>query len=66
MQPLLTNVKEYSIADMVNLLPIGKQQIRRYIRSKELKATLKRKRYMIAEEDLKAFMIEKGFTNLNL
>ncbi len=66
LQPLLTNVKEYSLEDIANLLPIGVQQVRRYVKSKELKATIKRNRYRVAEEDLKAFMIEKGFTNLNL
>lgn len=66
MQPLLTNVKEYGIEDIAKILPIGKQQIRRYIRTGELKATLKRNRYRVAEENLKTFMVEKGFTNLNL
>lgn len=66
MQPLLTNVKEYGIEDIAKVLPIGEQQIRRYIKSGELKATLKRCRYRVTKEDLEAFMIEKGFTNLNL
>lgn len=66
LQPLLTNVKEYGIDDITKILPIGEQQVRRYIKTGELKATLKRNRYRVAEEDLKAFMIEKGFTNLNL
>lgn len=66
MQPLLTNVKEYGIEDIAKVLPIGEQQIRRYIKSGELKATLKRCRYRVTKEDLEAFMVEKGFTNLNL
>lgn len=66
MQPLLTNVTEYSIEDIAKVLPIGKDMIRKYIQRGELKATLKRCRYRVTEEDLKAFMIEKGFTNLNL
>lgn len=66
MQPLLTNVTEYSIEDIAKVLPIGKEMVRRYIQRGELKETLKRCRYRVTEEDLKAFMIEKGFTNLNL
>lgn len=66
LQPLLTNVKEYSVEDITKILPIGEQQVRRYIKTGELKATLKRNRYRVAEEDLKTFMVEKGFTNLNL
>lgn len=66
MQPLLTNVTEYGIEDIAKVLPIGEQQIRRYIKTGELKATMKRNRYRVAEEDLKTFMVEKGFTNLNL
>lgn len=66
MQPLLTNVKEYSIEDIAKILPIGEQMVRKYIKSGELNATMKRCRYRVAEEDLKAFMIKKGFTNLNL
>lgn len=66
LQPLLTNVKEYGIEDITKVLPIGEQQVRRYIKTGELKATLKRNRYRVAEEDLKTFMVEKGFTNLNL
>ena len=65
MQPLLTNVKEYGIEDITKVLPIG-EQVRRYIKTGELKATMKRNRYRVAEEDLKTFMVEKGFTNLNL
>lgn len=63
MQPLLTNVKEYGIKDIAKLLPIGGLQIRRYIRSGDLKATIKRNRYRVTQEDLEAFMLEKGFTN---
>ena len=55
LQPLLTNVKEYGIEDITKVIPIGEQQ-----------ATMKRNRYRVAEEDLKTFMVEKGFTNLNL
>lgn len=66
MQPLLTNVKEYGIKDIAKLLPIGEQQIRCYIKAGELKATLKRCRYRVKQEDLETFMINKGFTNLNL
>lgn len=66
LQQLLTNVTEYGIKDIAKILPIGEQQIRRYIGTGELKAVIKRNRYRVAEEDLKAFMIEKGFTNLNL
>lgn len=66
LQPLLTNVKEYGIEDITKVLPIGEQQVRRYIKTGELKATLKRNRYRVAEKDLKTFMVEKGFTNLNL
>lgn len=66
LQPLLTNVKEYGIEDITKVLPIGEQQVRRYIKTGELKATMKRNRYRVAEEDLKTFMVEKGFTNLNL
>lgn len=66
LQPLLTNVKEYGVEDITKILPIGEQQVRRYIKTGELKATLKRNRYRVAEEDLKTFMVEKGFTNLNL
>lgn len=66
MQPLLTNVTEYSIEDIAKVLPIGKEMVRRYIQRGELKATLKRCRYMVTKEDLETFMVEKGFTNLNL
>ena len=66
MQPLLTNVTEYGVEDIAKVLPIGVQQVRRYIKSGELKATLKRCRYRVTKEDLEAFMVEKGFTNLNL
>ena len=66
LQPLLTNVKEYGIEDITKVIPIGEQQVRRYIKTGELKATMKRNRYRVAEEDLKTFMVEKGFTNLNL
>lgn len=66
LQPLLTNVKEYGIEDITKVIPIGEQQVRRYIKTGELKATIKRNRYRVAEEDLKTFMVEKGFTNLNL
>ena len=66
LQPLLTNIKEYGVADIAKVLPIGEQQIRRYIKTGELKSTLKRSRHRVTEEDLKTFMVEKGFTNLNL
>ena len=38
MQQLLTNVTEYGIKDIAKILPIGEQQIRRYIGTGELKA----------------------------
>lgn len=66
MQPLLANVTEYGIKDIANLLPIGELQIRRYIKLGDLKATLKRNRYRVTKENLEKFMVEKGFTNLNL
>ena len=45
MQPLLTNVKEYGVEDITKVIPIGEQQVRRYIKTGELKATMKRNRY---------------------
>lgn len=66
MQQLLTNVKEYGVLDIAKVLPIGEQQVRRYIKSGDLKATVKRNRYRVSKENLEKFMIEKGFTNLNL
>jgi len=66
LQPLLTNVKEYTVKDIANLLPIGDQQIRRYIAEGSLKVTMKRGRWYATQKDLEAFMLEKGFTNLNL
>lgn len=66
MQQLLTNVKEYGVLDIAKVLPIGEQQVRRYIKSGDLKATVKRNRYRVSKENLEKFMLEKGFTNLNL
>lgn len=66
MQPLLTNVKEYSIQDIARLLPIGEQQVRRYLKDGSLKAEKKRNRWRVPQANLEAFMLEKGFTNLNL
>ena len=56
MQQLLTNVKEYGVLDIAKVLPIGEQQVRRYIKSGDLKATVKRNRYRVSKENLEKFM----------
>lgn len=66
MQPLLTEIREYGIKDIAKVLPIGEQQVRRYIKDGKLKASIKRNQWRVSEENLKTFMIEQGFTNLNL
>lgn len=66
MQPLLTNVKEYEIKELAEILPIGEQQIRNYRKSGALKATKKRNRWFIKKEDLQIFCNEQGFTKVIL
>ena len=53
-------MKKYTVKEIAKLLDVTEEQVRRWIRNKTMKATLKSKKegYFVNENDLKSFIEE--------
>lgn len=56
----MTDIKTYSVTELVDILKLGKRTIRAYISTGKLKAAKVGRSYVVKHEDLEKFISENS------